>query len=121
MSTPFVISVTRHSACTTITVAGELDRSTLPRLERAAEELLRDGQTRLIFHLTPLEFCDSSGLRFFLTTDHQARRAGGWTRLAGLHGSLQRVLELTGLERAFQIDETLEQALAHATVVDDTS
>jgi anti-sigma B factor antagonist len=61
-----------------LTLAGELDIATVPRLQEAVEALLAHEPRELVVDLRTLGFLDSSGLRQFIVL---ADRAGeeGWT------------------------------------------
>jgi anti-anti-sigma factor len=59
-----------------LTLSGELDLGTAPRLHAAVEAALRDSPPRLIVDLRPLGFLDSSGLRLFIELAQRAEREG---------------------------------------------
>jgi len=58
-----------------LTVRGELDLSTVPRLDAAASELLADS-AELVIDLTHTTFLDSSGARTLLGLAKKAGAAG---------------------------------------------
>lgn len=58
-----------------LTVRGELDLSTAPRLDTAAEELLADS-AEVVVDLTHTTFLDSSGARSLLGVARKATAAG---------------------------------------------
>ncbi|MGY1753856.1 STAS domain-containing protein [Blastococcus sp. SYSU D01042] len=58
-----------------LTVRGELDLSTAPRLDAAAEQLLRSSRD-FVVDLTHTTFLDSSGARTLLGLAKQAETAG---------------------------------------------
>ena len=59
-----------------LTVRGELDLSTAPRLDTAVEEALKGSDSSLVVDLTHTEFLDSSGARTLLTVARKADAAG---------------------------------------------
>jgi anti-anti-sigma factor len=61
-----------------LTVSGELDIATVPRLEEAVATALAQGARSLIVDLSRLAFVDSSGLRMFITLNDRAS-ADGWS------------------------------------------
>ncbi|MEU8300608.1 STAS domain-containing protein [Micromonospora sp. NPDC048909] len=87
----------RHGGGTYLRLAGELDMSTAPELNAAIDRLTAAGERRLLVDLTELSFCDSTGIAAFVRGDNQAAADGGWLRVTGASGRVERVLRLTGL------------------------
>ncbi|MEU1362050.1 STAS domain-containing protein [Micromonospora zamorensis] len=82
-------------ACLRLT--GELDLSTTPELSAAIDRLTAAGETRVLLDLTDLTFCDSTGMAVFVRGDNRVAADGGWLRLTGASGRVERVLRVTGL------------------------
>jgi anti-anti-sigma factor len=61
-----------------LTVTGELDIATVPRVEEAVATVLAQGARSVIVDLSRLAFVDSSGLRMFITLNDRAP-AEGWS------------------------------------------
>jgi anti-anti-sigma factor len=85
-----------------VTVSGELDIATVPKLDRA----LRRAHSRaklVILDLRELEFTDSSGAHLILTADRRIRRAGG--RLVVVRGGaeVEWLFALIGLDRELEL------------------
>ena len=59
-----------------LTVRGELDLATAPRLDAAADELLTERVGEFVVDLTPTMFLDSSGARSLLGVARKAEAAG---------------------------------------------
>jgi anti-sigma B factor antagonist len=59
-----------------LTVRGELDLATAPKLAAAVDEELAAGPTALVVDLTPTVFLDSSGARQLVLTARRAQEAG---------------------------------------------
>ena len=79
-----------------ITLAGEIDLESAPLVRASLERCLRDGIRIIDVDLTPVTFCDCSGLNAFLYAAQRTREAGGSLRLHNPPPSLARILELTG-------------------------
>ena len=93
-------------------VRGEVDIATAPKLREKLVELASRGAKQVIVDLDGVEFLDSTGLGVLI---------GGMKRLRGLDGDLTlvctqprilKVFEITGLNRAFIIHETVGAAVA---------
>ncbi|MEU6023772.1 MULTISPECIES: STAS domain-containing protein [unclassified Micromonospora] len=78
-------------------LAGELDMSSAPELNEAIDRLAAAGQRRLLVDLSDLTFCDSTGIAVFVRGDNRAAAQGGWLRITGARGRVERVLKVTGL------------------------
>lgn len=94
-------------------VHGPLDYYTASVLDATVARLwdfLAGGH--LVLDLSPMTFCDSSGLSRIITVFHQCRERGVNLLLAVPPPSLRRILALTGLDRVLQIRDSLHQVLA---------
>jgi anti-sigma B factor antagonist len=80
-----------------LTLTGELDIATVPRLEEALESVLSPAVSGLTIDLRPLSFLDSSGLRQFIVLSDRAT-AEGWS--LELIRPLQPALSIFQITRA---------------------
>ncbi|GAA4054484.1 STAS domain-containing protein [Nonomuraea soli] len=106
-----VVEVERSGSAALVRIMGDLDKTTVPQLQRPLRDLITDGCTSLVIDTTELAFCDSSGLWLLLQTQQQIRQQGGAMRLDGVHGVLRRILEITGLSAAFPAEEAVPHNL----------
>ncbi|HEU4425561.1 MAG TPA: STAS domain-containing protein [Pilimelia sp.] len=95
-----------------IAVAGELDMATAPRLQACITELVDSGQKRLVFDLSELSFCDSTGLSIFVRAKNNCDDVGGVVRLAAPQRSVRRILEVSGLIEVLPTFPTVDEAVA---------
>lgn len=79
-----------------ITLAGEIDLESAPLVHTALARCLRDGIRIVDVDLTPVTFCDCSGLNAFLYAAQRTTEAGGTLRLHNPPPTLGRILDLTG-------------------------
>ncbi|WP_432906819.1 STAS domain-containing protein [Micromonospora matsumotoense] len=78
-------------------LAGELDLGAAGALNAEIDRLVADGERHLLLDLGGLTFCDSTGIAAFVRGDNMAAAHGGWLRLSGATGRVDRVLQITGL------------------------
>ncbi len=64
----------------------------------------------LVVDLSDVEFCDSSGLSALLIAERKMRENGGVVKLAGLHKKVLSLIQISHLDRAFQIYDTVAKA-----------
>jgi len=93
----FDITLTRAPGRATLTLVGELDLATTPRLNKYLSTLAQTHQGLIVIDLRQLTFLDSTGIAALVGADSYARRFG-WS-LAIVTGTpqVQRILEICGL------------------------
>ncbi len=96
-----------HDRTVTLRLCGEVDITTIDRLERAALAVT-DG-SRLVLDCRRLEFMDSTGLAVLLGL---RRRFGADLRLVRGPEHLQRMFDVTGMTTVLPFFDTPELAAA---------
>ncbi len=86
-----------------MSLAGEIDLSTAPRLSSAVSEVLGDQPARVVLDMTGVTFCDSQGLGTLVVLSRKARMAQTYLVLTNVGDFLLRVLDITGLRPALMI------------------
>jgi anti-sigma B factor antagonist len=96
-----------------IEVEGELDLSTAPRLKWMLVDSLKAGRCQLVIDLSLATFMDSTALGVLVGFN---RGVDAGTRLAIVctRPNILKIFELSGLDRAFVVYSTLDEALAYA-------
>ena len=95
----------RYSPLATVVAWGELDVSTVPRLQSAIDSALESHGSRPVeVDLGGVTFIDSSGLGVLVAGLKQAQELGGTLVVRGLQPAPRKVFEITGLLELFQID-----------------
>lgn len=98
---------------TVVSVAGDLDLSTAPRLKWMLVDALEQGHRRLVVDLSETTFMDSTALGVLVAV---WRRLPSGERLAVActKPDVLKIFEYAGMDGAFAIFSTLDEALAHA-------
>jgi anti-sigma B factor antagonist len=96
-----------------ISVEGELDLSTAPRLKWMLLDALEMGCTKLVVDLSLVTFMDSTALGVLVGVN---RRLEGGARLAIVceRAAVLKIFEFSGMDGAFAIFPTESEALAYA-------
>lgn len=102
----------QHDGVVVIAVAGELDMATAPQLQAHISEMLEQGRNRLVFDLSEVSFCDSTGLSVFVRAKNSCDGAGGAVALAAPQRGVLRILEVSGLVEVLPTYATVEEATA---------
>jgi anti-sigma B factor antagonist len=94
-----------------ITILGELDIATSPKVRELLSEAARDGDRPLVIDLTGCEFVDSTGLATLLHGAKPAQNGESNVALVCTGGEVRKLLELTAIDRTIPVYETLESAI----------
>ena len=91
-----------------VSAEGEVDLHTAPQLG----ELLRSGESgHVILDLTEAAFIDSTTLNILIVSDKRLRDEGRQFVIAAGNPTVERLFEITGLDRALDVHRTLVEAI----------
>jgi anti-sigma B factor antagonist len=94
-----------------LTVAGEIDTLTAPRLDLALARLIDEPAPTLVVDLAGVVFLASSGLAVLIEAAHRASASGRALRLL-VHGRpVLRALQITGTDQLFELHTDRASAL----------
>jgi anti-sigma B factor antagonist len=75
-----------------VTICGEIDLYTAPRLHSELGAVLADGMpTRIVIDMSGVEFCDSTGMNVLLSCLRRVRER------------VRKILQVTGLDSVFTL------------------
>jgi len=95
-----------HDDHTIVTIRGEIDLYTAPRLHSELAALLADGMpARVVIDMSGVEFCDSTGMNVLLSCLRRARERGGELQIAAPKPAVRKILQVTGLDSVFTLVE----------------
>ena len=112
MGDSFGLESSHQEGCTVLSVSGEVDLATAPRLREALTNLVAEGELRLVVDLTSTEFLDSTGLGALVTGLKRIRAKGGEMRVVCTSPRVCKVFEITSLDRVLPLFESVEEACA---------
>jgi anti-sigma B factor antagonist len=99
--TAFTVTTTDDGRDVVLRLAGELDLGSVARFAAAAEPHV--ASRRFVVDVAAVTFIDSSGLGALVDLATRAREGGGTVVLAHPDQRILRLLELTALDRVFDI------------------
>ena len=94
-----------------VSVMGEVDRVTAPALERTLLGVTEDLTGKVIVDLTCCTFLDSRGLKALVASRTRLERSGRALAVVLSNPNVLRVLQITGLDRRFEIYPSLNAAV----------
>ena len=86
----------------TVALAGRLDTTTAPELEKELKASL-DGVTELTFDLASLEYISSAGLRVLLSAQKTMNRQGTM-KLIHVNETIMEIFEVTGFSDILTVE-----------------
>jgi anti-sigma B factor antagonist len=91
-------------------VEGEVDAHTARKLDRALNDLLTRGHSRLVLDASQIGFISSAGLRAITFAHREAQQQGGEVRVFGLTAQVRRIFEMAGLDDFLHLSATCQEA-----------
>jgi anti-sigma B factor antagonist len=89
-----------------VTLAGEIDLYTAPRLQSELVAAIGAGHpAQIVVDMSGVEFCDSTGMNVLLAAHRQAHERGGDLALAAPRTAVRKILEVTGLASVFTVHD----------------
>jgi anti-sigma B factor antagonist len=113
------VQVRHQPGYSIITVAGEVDIVTAPRLRERLAALAGAGRP-VIADLDQVSFIDAAGLRVLATAARQAAASGGSLHVVSAQYLVRRLFTITGLDRQIPLARTWAEALAALRAGPDT-
>jgi anti-sigma B factor antagonist len=104
------IRVERDGATCAVTLQGEVDVYTAPRLKDTLVEAIEDGCVYVIVDLEDVAFIDSSGLGVLVGALRRAKERSGAIRLVCTKESILKIFRITGLDKVFPIFSSAAEA-----------
>lgn len=97
---------------TIVTVGGEIDVYTAPKLRDRISELVAAGDYRLVIDMEKVDFLDSTGLGVLVGGLKKVRAHEGSMDLICSQDRLLKIFRITGLAKVFSIHPDEATALA---------
>ncbi len=93
-----------------ITVDGGLSAETSEQFVQSIEKLVDAGLKKMIVNCDKLDYISSSGLAVLVRLHNRMKRQGSNVKLASVKGALPNILQVTGLNRLFDIYPDVNRA-----------
>jgi len=93
-----------------VSLRGDVDLSTLPRLQSEFVRLVQGGDTQIILDLDHVDLLGALGLGLFLDLAWRARTAGGDCRIVTTIERFRELFAVTRLDYALIVEDSLSAA-----------
>ncbi|MBC8309446.1 MAG: STAS domain-containing protein [Phycisphaerales bacterium] len=104
------ITYESHQAALVFCITGDLTTDDADNFKRTVQEHLADTTRNIILDCKELGLVDSVGLESLLWLSDELNHDGNKLKFASVPETVQRIFELTRLNRVFSVHETVEQA-----------
>src|SRR4051794_29392670 len=94
-----------------ISVSGDLDISTSPKLVVACREALRGGARTIAVNLSGVDFMDSSGLAGLINVQRSAERVGARLLVVCPGGPVRQLFAISGTEALLGVEPEVGAAV----------
>ena len=99
---------------TIVSVGGEIDVYTAPKLRDQITDLVGEGSYHLVIDMEAVEFLDSTGLGVLVGGLKKVRAHQGSLSLVCTQDRLLKIFRITGLAKVFVIHSSVDAALTSA-------
>ena len=104
------IDVSKVDSQAVVTVAGEIDVYTAPKLREKLIELVSEGTYDVVVDLEKVDFLDSTGLGVLVGALKRVKAHDGSLSLVCTQDKILKIFKITGLTKVFPIHTSVDEA-----------
>ena len=104
------LSYEDHHTITVLKISGDLTVDQADAFRRACQERFDAGARHVVVDMENLTVVDSAGLEALLWIIDEVSGRGGQLRLVKPDSTISKVLEITRLDRCFNVHDSIESA-----------
>ena len=104
------IKTEKHPTRCEITLRGEVDVYTAPKLKEKLVENIEGGCANVVVDLDAVTFIDSSGLGVLVSALRRARERDGSVRIVCTRENILKIFRITGLDKVFPVFSDVAEA-----------
>lgn len=104
------IRTEQNASMCTVTLEGEVDVYTAPRLKERLVEIIEAGCANVVIDMQGVGFIDSSGLGVMVSALRRARERDGVVRVVCTRDNILKIFRITGLDKVFPIYADMAEA-----------
>jgi anti-sigma B factor antagonist len=105
------LETTQQDGMAVLTLRGEIDVYTAPRMRQAIVDLVDAGSLNVVIDMEKVDFLDSTGLGVLVEGLKRVKTRGGNLSIVITQDKILKIFDITGLNKAFPIYGSLEDAL----------
>jgi anti-sigma B factor antagonist len=97
-----------------LTLRGEIDVYTAPRLRQAIIDLVEGGARHIVVDMGAVDFLDSTGLGVLVGGLKRVKVQDGELSIVTSQDKIRKIFDITGLNKVFPIHDSLDAAVGAA-------
>ena len=97
-----------------VTLRGEIDVYTAPRLRQALIDLVEGGATNIVVDMDKVDFLDSTGLGVLVGGLKRVKSKEGDLKLVVTQDRIMKIFDITGLSKVFPMFSSVDDAITGA-------
>jgi anti-sigma B factor antagonist len=109
------VDTTQVGAASVLTLRGEIDVYTAPRLRQAIIDLVDGGASHIIIDMSAVDFLDSTGLGVLVGGLKRVRVKDGSLSIVTSQDKILKIFDITGLNKVFPIHDSVDAATSQAS------
>jgi anti-sigma B factor antagonist len=98
---------------TVLTLRGEIDVYTAPRLRQAIVDIVDGGAQRLVVDMEKVDFLDSTGLGVMVEGLKRMKGRDGTLSVVATQDKIVKIFDITGLNKSFDIFHSVDEAVGN--------
>jgi anti-sigma B factor antagonist len=108
------LETSKHGEASVVSLRGEVDVYTAPRLRQALIDLVEGGAKDIVVDMDRVDFLDSTGLGVLVGGLKRVKSNEGEMKLVVTQDRIMKIFDITGLAKVFPMFSSLDQALGKA-------
>ena len=104
------LSYEDHDAIAVLKISGDLTADQVDAFRRSCQDRFEAGIQHVVLNMEHMSFIDSAGLEALLWILEAAAEHGGQLRLVRPDPIVDKILEISRLDKRFNIHDTIESA-----------
>jgi anti-anti-sigma factor len=105
------ITIQKGEDAVIVGLEGRLDTTSAPAFQKNMEELISQGDTKIVLDCKEMVYLSSAGLRSLLVVAKKAAAAGGCVHCCTLQAMVKSVFDVAGFTGKIPVFGSVEEAL----------
>lgn len=105
------VETTTRGNASVLTLRGEIDVYTAPRLRQAIVDVVDGGAQRVVVDMEKVDFLDSTGLGVMVEGLKRIKGRNGDLSIVATQDKILKIFDITGLNKAFAMYRSVDEAV----------